>query len=118
MVFVGVELSIQKFLDVAKQLECCFLQKRLLLSIHKPEQIIKEVSVAFWEGLIKEVSVAFWEGKLWPTYRLSPYFCFNFSTTQNHLLFMKMTIHLFSNFSVVASVAFIIQDSKLLKRSE
>ncbi|KAI0242319.1 Mediator of RNA polymerase II transcription subunit 28 [Lamellibrachia satsuma] len=38
----SVELSIQKFLDIAKQLECCFLQKRLVLSIHKPEQIIKE----------------------------------------------------------------------------
>ena len=49
--FVGVELSIQKFLDIAKQLECCFLQKRLVLSIHKPEQIIKEVSTAYWECL-------------------------------------------------------------------
>lgn len=49
--FVGVELSIQKFLDIAKQLECCFLQKRLVLSIHKPEQIIKEVSAAYWECL-------------------------------------------------------------------
>ena len=41
--FSGVEQTIQKFLDVAKQTECLFLQKRLQLSIIKPEQFIKEV---------------------------------------------------------------------------
>jgi hypothetical protein len=40
----GVEQSIQKFLDSAKQLESHFLQQRLVLSIRKPEQIVKEVS--------------------------------------------------------------------------
>ncbi|XP_074643138.1 mediator of RNA polymerase II transcription subunit 28-like [Tubulanus polymorphus] len=38
----GAEQSIQKFLDVAKQLEAFFLQKRLILSVMKPEQIVKE----------------------------------------------------------------------------
>ncbi|ELT98251.1 hypothetical protein CAPTEDRAFT_28737, partial [Capitella teleta] len=38
----SVDQSIQKFLDVAKQMECYFLQQRTLLSIYKPEQIIKE----------------------------------------------------------------------------
>ncbi|KAG9479686.1 mediator of RNA polymerase II transcription subunit 28 isoform X2 [Eleutherodactylus coqui] len=38
----GVEQCIQKFLDVARQTECFFLQKRLQLSIQKPEQVIKE----------------------------------------------------------------------------
>ena len=42
--FSGVEQTIQKFLDVAKQTECLFLQKRMQLSIIKPEQFIKEVS--------------------------------------------------------------------------
>ncbi|XP_063777468.1 mediator of RNA polymerase II transcription subunit 28 isoform X2 [Pseudophryne corroboree] len=38
----GVEQCIQKFLDVARQTECFFLQKRLQLSVQKPEQVIKE----------------------------------------------------------------------------
>ncbi|KFM81610.1 Mediator of RNA polymerase II transcription subunit 28, partial [Stegodyphus mimosarum] len=38
----GVEQTIQRFLDVAKQMECFFLQKRLLLSVQKPEHIILE----------------------------------------------------------------------------
>lgn len=38
----GVEQTIQRFLDLAKQMECFFLQKRLLLSVQKPEQIILE----------------------------------------------------------------------------
>ncbi|KAM4710316.1 mediator of RNA polymerase II transcription subunit 28 [Discoglossus pictus] len=38
----GVEQCIQKFLDVARQTECFFLQKRLHLSVQKPEQVIKE----------------------------------------------------------------------------
>uniref|UniRef100_A0A2K5Z6Z0 Mediator of RNA polymerase II transcription subunit 28 n=1 Tax=Mandrillus leucophaeus TaxID=9568 RepID=A0A2K5Z6Z0_MANLE len=33
---------IQKFLDIARQTECFFLQKRLQLSVQKPEQVIKE----------------------------------------------------------------------------
>ncbi|XP_028657609.1 mediator of RNA polymerase II transcription subunit 28 [Erpetoichthys calabaricus] len=38
----GVDQCIQKFLDVARQTECFFLQKRLLLSVQKPEQVLKE----------------------------------------------------------------------------
>ncbi|XP_009571087.1 PREDICTED: mediator of RNA polymerase II transcription subunit 28 [Fulmarus glacialis] len=38
----GVDQCIQKFLDVARQTECFFLQKRLQLSVQKPEQVIKE----------------------------------------------------------------------------
>ncbi|XP_064631321.1 mediator of RNA polymerase II transcription subunit 28-like [Lineus longissimus] len=38
----SVEQSIQKFLDSAKQLESHFLQQRLVLSMKKPEQIVKE----------------------------------------------------------------------------
>ncbi|NP_001279479.1 mediator of RNA polymerase II transcription subunit 28 [Callorhinchus milii] len=38
----GVEQCIQKFLDVARQTECFFLQKRLQLAVQKPEQVIKE----------------------------------------------------------------------------
>lgn len=40
---LGVDQCIQKFLDVARQTECFFLQKRLQLSVQKPEQVIKEV---------------------------------------------------------------------------
>lgn len=42
--FVGVDQCIQKFLDVARQTECFFLQKRLQLSVQKPEQVVKEVN--------------------------------------------------------------------------
>ncbi|KAM4751386.1 mediator of RNA polymerase II transcription subunit 28 [Anableps anableps] len=38
----GVDQCIQKFLDVARQTECFFLQKRLQLSVQKPEQVLKE----------------------------------------------------------------------------
>ncbi|XP_069781217.1 mediator of RNA polymerase II transcription subunit 28 [Narcine bancroftii] len=38
----GVEQCIQKFLDVARQTECFFLQKRLQLAVQKPEQVLKE----------------------------------------------------------------------------
>jgi len=38
----SVDQTIQRFLDCAKQLECFFLQKRLYLSVHKPEQLIVE----------------------------------------------------------------------------
>ena len=39
----GVDQCIQKFLDVARQIECFFLQKRFQLSVQKPEQVVKEV---------------------------------------------------------------------------
>uniref|UniRef100_A0A8D2CQN3 Mediator of RNA polymerase II transcription subunit 28 n=1 Tax=Sciurus vulgaris TaxID=55149 RepID=A0A8D2CQN3_SCIVU len=38
----GVDQCIQKFLDIARQTECFFLQKKLQLSVQKPEQVIKE----------------------------------------------------------------------------
>ncbi|GAB1289634.1 Mediator of RNA polymerase II transcription subunit 28 [Apodemus speciosus] len=38
----GVDQCIQKFLDIARQTECFFLQKRLQLSVQKPDQVIKE----------------------------------------------------------------------------
>ncbi|XP_011367762.1 mediator of RNA polymerase II transcription subunit 28-like [Pteropus vampyrus] len=37
-----VDKCIQKFLDIARKTEYFFLQKRLQLSIQKPEQVIKE----------------------------------------------------------------------------
>ncbi|KAL0609621.1 Mediator of RNA polymerase II transcription subunit 28 [Plecturocebus cupreus] len=37
-----VDQCIQKFLDIARQTECFFLQKRLQLSVQKPEQVTKE----------------------------------------------------------------------------
>ncbi|TRY68118.1 hypothetical protein DNTS_025215 [Danionella cerebrum] len=39
----GVDQCIQKFLDVARQTECFFLQKRLQLSVQKPEQDASEL---------------------------------------------------------------------------
>lgn len=39
---VGVEQTVQKFLDTARQMECFFLQKRLVVSPQKPDQVIME----------------------------------------------------------------------------
>uniref|UniRef100_A0A2L2YLH5 Mediator of RNA polymerase II transcription subunit 28 n=1 Tax=Parasteatoda tepidariorum TaxID=114398 RepID=A0A2L2YLH5_PARTP len=38
----SVDLTIQHFLDVSKQMDCFFLQKRLLLSEQKPEHLLVE----------------------------------------------------------------------------
>ncbi|XP_071946938.1 mediator of RNA polymerase II transcription subunit 28-like [Antedon mediterranea] len=38
----GVEQAVQKFLDVAKEMETFFLQKRLLLSNSHPNQLVRE----------------------------------------------------------------------------
>ena len=38
------EQNVAKFIEVAKQLEIFFLQKRMQLSVLKPEQIVKEVT--------------------------------------------------------------------------
>ncbi|CAG2162001.1 unnamed protein product [Oppiella nova] len=38
----SVEQTIQRFLDIGRQIECFFLQKRLLLSDQKPELILSE----------------------------------------------------------------------------
>jgi len=38
----SVEQTVQRFLDIGRQIECFFLQKRLLLSVQKPELILSE----------------------------------------------------------------------------
>lgn len=38
----SVEQTITRFLDIGRQIECFFLQKRLLLSVQKPELILSE----------------------------------------------------------------------------
>ena len=38
----SVEQTILKFLDIGRQIECFFLQKRLLLSVQKPELLLSE----------------------------------------------------------------------------
>ncbi|KAK7929122.1 hypothetical protein WMY93_005517 [Mugilogobius chulae] len=43
----GVDQCIQKFLDVARQTECFFLQKRLQLSVQKPEQVVKRTCQSY-----------------------------------------------------------------------
>ncbi|CAL8272236.1 unnamed protein product [Boreogadus saida] len=61
----GVDQCIQKFLDVARQTECFFLQKRLQLSVQKPEQVVKEdVSELKNELLRKESLVQKHQSKL------------------------------------------------------
>ncbi len=44
---MDIDQASQKFLDVARQLEAFFLQKRFVLSVLKPELIMKEVSPFF-----------------------------------------------------------------------
>lgn len=41
---IDIDQASQKFLDVARQLESFFLQKRFVLSVLKPESIMREVS--------------------------------------------------------------------------
>ncbi|KAK6324357.1 hypothetical protein J4Q44_G00036990 [Coregonus suidteri] len=63
----GVDQCIQKFLDVARQTECFFLQKRLQLSVQKPEQVVKErkellvqkhlSKLHHWQQVLEDVSV-------------------------------------------------------------
>ena len=38
----SADQTVQRFLDSAKAMECFFLQKRLYLSVHRPEQLVKE----------------------------------------------------------------------------
>lgn len=42
------EQNVAKFIEVAKQMETFFLQRRLQLSVLKPEQLIKEVWLISW----------------------------------------------------------------------
>lgn len=58
----GVDQCIQKFLDVARQTECFFLQKRLQLSVQKPEQVVKEVNSH--TDLHSHLPWIFWSGPL------------------------------------------------------
>lgn len=58
----GVDQCIQKFLDVARQTECFFLQKRLQLSVQKPEQVVKEVNS--YTDLHSHLPWIFWSGPL------------------------------------------------------
>ncbi|XP_056265474.1 mediator of RNA polymerase II transcription subunit 28 isoform X2 [Pseudoliparis swirei] len=69
----GVDQCIQKFLDVARQTECFFLQKRLQLSVQKPEQDVSELrnelqrkellvqkhlsKLHHWQQVLEDVSV-------------------------------------------------------------
>ena len=41
------EQNVAKFIEVAKQMETFFLQRRLQISVLKPEQLIKEVMSLF-----------------------------------------------------------------------
>lgn len=38
----SADQTVQRFLESAKAMECFFLQKRLYLSVHRPEQLIRE----------------------------------------------------------------------------
>lgn len=42
---VEMDQSVMRFLDLARQMEAFFLQKRFLLSALKPELVVREVSV-------------------------------------------------------------------------
>jgi mediator of RNA polymerase II transcription subunit 28 len=42
---VEVDHTILRFIDLARQMEAFFLQKRFLLSALKPELVVKEVSI-------------------------------------------------------------------------
>ncbi len=46
------EQNVAKFIEVAKQMETFFLQRRLQLSVLKPEQLIKEV-ISICHGIVK-----------------------------------------------------------------
>lgn len=52
----GVDQCIQKFLDVARQTECFFLQKRLQLSMQKPDQVVKEVNCYYCKSHLSRLS--------------------------------------------------------------
>lgn len=66
------EASVLQFMDCARQMEQSFLQKRLLLSVHRPDWIIKEdtldlkAELARKDELIKKTQekIAMWKGTL------------------------------------------------------
>jgi len=47
---VDIDQATQKFLDVARQMESFFLQKRFVLSVLKPELIVKEVRIRDYDA--------------------------------------------------------------------
>ncbi|XP_003741055.1 mediator of RNA polymerase II transcription subunit 28 [Galendromus occidentalis] len=51
---VTVEQTVRKFLDTARQMECFFLQKRLLVSPQKPEQIVMEDNMELKNELMRK----------------------------------------------------------------
>lgn len=53
----GVEQTIQRFLDLAKQMECFFLQKRLVLSAQKPEQMVMEDNTELKNELMRKTQL-------------------------------------------------------------
>ncbi|XP_064465658.1 mediator of RNA polymerase II transcription subunit 28-like [Ornithodoros turicata] len=53
----GVEQTIQRFLDLAKQMECFFLQKRLVLSAQKPEQMVMEDNTELKNELMRKAQL-------------------------------------------------------------
>ncbi|XP_050804055.1 mediator of RNA polymerase II transcription subunit 28 isoform X3 [Gopherus flavomarginatus] len=61
----GVDQCIQKFLDVARQTECFFLQKRLHLSVQKPELVIKEpFKIGYFCFVIAGMNIGAWRNKV------------------------------------------------------
>lgn len=44
---VELDHTILRFIDLARQMEAFFLQKRFLLSALKPELVVKEVNIFF-----------------------------------------------------------------------
>lgn len=44
---VEMDQSVMRFLDLARQMEAFFLQKRFLLSALKPELVVREVIYVF-----------------------------------------------------------------------
>ncbi|XP_037565695.1 LOW QUALITY PROTEIN: mediator of RNA polymerase II transcription subunit 28-like [Dermacentor silvarum] len=50
----GVEQTVQRFLDVAKQMESFFLQKRLVLSAQKSEQMVMEDNTELKNELVRK----------------------------------------------------------------
>lgn len=45
---VEVDHTILRFIDLARQMEAFFLQKRFLLSAFKPELVVKEVYIILY----------------------------------------------------------------------
>ncbi|CAE1155809.1 MED28 [Acanthosepion pharaonis] len=53
----GIEHALQRFLEVSRQIEAFFLRKRMILSILKPEQVIKEEFSDLEQELMRKESL-------------------------------------------------------------